>query len=232
MDAAIRTSLMGRTGLSLLLRETQGPMTSVLSLMDLTISAPDHTTVSRRAVALPLIQPASMPHGPLHVLIDSTGLQIHGAGQWLEVRHGAKSRQKARKLRLAVDVATGIIVAQTLTNQDADDPFQVAPLLDPLKTANHKSTLKVQTRRTAMAKLDKEDRDKLTDRQYAFPKQRKEPLEDASHVRNAVARFDQVHGVTDAERDEAWKRIETAAKKFGVDLNERSWRELKKPAAE
>ena len=48
MDAAIQTSLMGRTGLSLLLRETQGLMTSVLSLMDLTISAPDHTTVSYR----------------------------------------------------------------------------------------------------------------------------------------------------------------------------------------
>jgi len=61
MDAAIQTSLMVRTASSLLLRETEGLMTSVLSLMDLTISAPDHTTVSRRAVTLPLIQPASMP---------------------------------------------------------------------------------------------------------------------------------------------------------------------------
>ena len=83
-----------------------------------------------------------------------------------------------------------------------------------------------------MTQLHKEDRDKLTNRDYAFPKQRKEPLEDASHVRNAVARFDQVQGVSDAERDEAWKRIETAAKKFRVDLNERNWRELGKPPAE
>jgi hypothetical protein len=47
-------------------------------------------------------------------------------------------------------------------------------------------------------------------------------------VRNAVARFDQVKGVSDAERDEAWKRIEAAARKFGVELEERSWRELGK----
>jgi len=49
---------------------------SVLTLMGLTLSAPDHSTVSRRAVALPVIQPAQVPHGPLHVLIDSTGLQV------------------------------------------------------------------------------------------------------------------------------------------------------------
>ena len=80
-----------------------------------------------------------------------------------------------------------------------------------------------------MSKLDESDRDHLGSRQFAFPKQRKEPLEDASHVRNAVARFDQVEGVTDDERDDAWKRIQAAAKKFGVKLEERSWRELGKP---
>jgi hypothetical protein len=80
-----------------------------------------------------------------------------------------------------------------------------------------------------MAELDQSDRDELSSRQYAFPKQRKEPLEDASHVRNAVARFDQVKDVSDDERDEAWKRIKAAAKKFDVKLEERSWRELGKP---
>lgn len=79
-----------------------------------------------------------------------------------------------------------------------------------------------------MARLDQSDRDHLSSKQYAFPKQRKEPLEDASHVRNAVARFDQVEGVSDADRDEAWKRIKAAAKKFDVKLEERSWRELGK----
>jgi uncharacterized protein DUF6582 len=61
---------------------------------------------------------------------------------------------------------------------------------------------------------------------FAFPKERKEPLNDARHVRNAIARFDQVEGVSDSERDAAWRRIRAAAKKFGVDVNEKSWREL------
>jgi hypothetical protein len=77
-----------------------------------------------------------------------------------------------------------------------------------------------------MAKLDKETRDALPTREFAFPKQRKEPLEDARHVRNAIARFDQVKGVSDEERDEAWKRIQAAAKKFDVDVSETSWHQL------
>ena len=65
-DAAVQTSLMLRTAFKLALRQTEGLMTSVLTLMGLTLSAPDHTTVSRRAVALPVIQPAQVPPGPLH----------------------------------------------------------------------------------------------------------------------------------------------------------------------
>ena len=69
----------------------------------------------------------------MHVLIDSTGLQVYGAGQWLEAKHGAKSRRKWRKLHLAVDAANGMIVAQTLTDHDIDDPSQVGPLLDQIE---------------------------------------------------------------------------------------------------
>jgi hypothetical protein len=79
-----------------------------------------------------------------------------------------------------------------------------------------------------MSKLSTEERDDLDRGDFAFPKQRKEPLENASHVRNAVARFNQVKDVTDDERDSAWKRIQTAAKKHGVELNEKSWREIGK----
>ena len=82
-----------------------------------------------------------------------------------------------------------------------------------------------------MAEPGSKDRAKLSDRQYAFPEQRKEPLEDATHVRNAIARFDQVKDVTDAERDAAWKRIVAAAEKFDVDVGEKSWRELGRPTA-
>jgi hypothetical protein len=79
-----------------------------------------------------------------------------------------------------------------------------------------------------MAELNEKQRDSLDEDKFAFPKQRKEPLSDASHVRNAIARFDQVEGVSDSDRDEAWSRIKRAAKKHGVDVNEKSWRELGK----
>lgn len=77
-----------------------------------------------------------------------------------------------------------------------------------------------------MSKLDQEDRDDISGQQFAFPKQRKEPLEDAAHVRTAIARFNQVKDVTDKERDEAWTRIRAAAKKFKVEINETDWREI------
>ncbi len=77
-----------------------------------------------------------------------------------------------------------------------------------------------------MSKLNTEKRSEISDGTFAFTKQRKEPLEDASHVKNAIARFDQVQGVTDSERDEAWHRIKAAAKRFGVEVKEESWREL------
>jgi hypothetical protein len=74
--------------------------------------------------------------------------------------------------------------------------------------------------------LSTAEKNRLPATKFAFPKERKEPLVDARHVRNAVARFDQVAGVSDAERDQAWRRIRAAARKFGVKINERGWRQL------
>jgi hypothetical protein len=67
---------------------------------------------------------------------------------------------------------------------------------------------------------------RLSDGEFAFPKERKEPLTDARHVRNAVARFGQVEGVSDRERDDAWRRIQRAAKRFDVELEAGDWRQL------
>src|SRR6202030_2610002 len=72
------------------------------------------------------------------------------------------------------------------------------------------------------------EKDKLADREFAFPDERTEPLTDARHVRNAIARFNQVEGVSDAERDKAWKRILAAAKRYDVEVSESDWRELAK----
>jgi hypothetical protein len=74
--------------------------------------------------------------------------------------------------------------------------------------------------------LSTAEKDELANSEFAFPKERKEPLTDARHVRNAIARFDQVEGVTDAERDEAWKRIMAAAKRYDVEVSESDWRDL------
>ncbi len=79
-------------------------------------------------------------------------------------------------------------------------------------------------------KLDSKDRNSLPDTVFAFPKERKEPLTDASHVRNAIARFDQTAGVSDKEREQAFANIEAAAKHYGVELTETRWQDLgKKP---
>ena len=61
---------------------------------------------------------------------------------------------------------------------------------------------------------------------FAFPSKQKEPIGDAAHVRNAVARFNQVKGVSDSERDAAWRRIRAAARRFGVEIETRGWRSL------
>lgn len=74
--------------------------------------------------------------------------------------------------------------------------------------------------------LSERKRDRMPADKFAFPKKRKEPLNDASHVRNAVARFDQVGGVSDSERDAAWKRIRAAARKYDVHIEARGWRQL------
>jgi uncharacterized protein DUF6582 len=82
---------------------------------------------------------------------------------------------------------------------------------------------------TEHGELSSAERKELPDSAFAFPGRRAEPLVDASHVRNALARFDQVQGVTDADRDLAFANILAAAEHYDVDVAERSWHELGKP---
>src|SRR5437016_10494284 len=100
---------------------------------------------------------------------------------------------------------------------------------------NIKRARSVQSARARGARIPKKSPGLSTKQQnrmrtttFAFPKERKEPLNDARHVRNAVARFDQVEGVSDKERDAAWRRIRTAARKFGVEIEAKGWRSLMK----
>jgi hypothetical protein len=79
--------------------------------------------------------------------------------------------------------------------------------------------------------LSARQKDRMASGTFAFPKERKEPLNDAQHVRNAIARFDQVEGVSESERDAAWRRIRAAARKFGVEVKAKGWRSLMKGGA-
>lgn len=83
---------------------------------------------------------------------------------------------------------------------------------------------------TEHGKLSTKDKKELPDSAFAFPEQRKEPMTDASHVRNALARFDQVKGVSDSDRDQAFANIKEAARHYDVEVEEKDWRDLgKKP---
>ncbi len=84
----------------------------------------------------------------------------------------------------------------------------------------------VEFRDVLMPKLSTHERKAMPARQFAFPSHRKEPLGSASHVRNAIARFSHVQGVSDDERDDAWRRIVAAVALHGVELREEDWREL------
>lgn len=133
-DLAIETSLMLRLVFRQPLRQTEGLMASILELLGLDLKAPDHSTLSRRAMSLKAIsKQCVLPAGSAHILIDSTGLKVFGVGEWLQEKHGQKLRRSWRKLHLAVDANTGLIVASILTEQDVDDPSQVGPLLDQIE---------------------------------------------------------------------------------------------------
>lgn len=130
-DLAIETGLMLRLAFHLPLRQTEGLMASVFALMGVSLATPDHSTLSRRAMTMTSISKGCrLPDEPVHLLIDSTGLKVYGAGEWLQEKHGVRARRTWRKLHLAVDANTGMIMASTLTENDAGDPSQMAPLLD------------------------------------------------------------------------------------------------------
>jgi len=128
---AILTALTLRTVFRLALRQTEGLIGSVLRLLGLDLAVPDHSTLSRRAETLEVLRPRSSPGAePMHLLVDSTGLKLLGAGEWLHEKHGTKVRRSWRKLHLGLDAGTGQIIASVLTTKDVDDASQVGPLLD------------------------------------------------------------------------------------------------------
>ena len=128
---AILTALTLRAAFRLALRQTEGLIGSVIGLLGLALAVPDHTTLCRRAETLAVPRPQPRKDGePLHLLVDSTGLKLCGAGEWLVEKHGAKTRRSWRKLHIGLDADTGQIVAAALSTKDVDDGAEVGPLLD------------------------------------------------------------------------------------------------------
>jgi Transposase DDE domain len=132
---AITTGLTLRAVFRLGLRQTEGLIGSILQLLGLELAVPDPTTLSRRAATLVLPPRPRSGGGPLHLLVDSTGLKLSGPGEWLVDKHGTKRRRAWRKLHLGVDAGSGEILAAELTSHDADDGAQVGPLLDQVEGA-------------------------------------------------------------------------------------------------
>jgi hypothetical protein len=116
----------------LALRQAEGFATGVLRLLGLALRVPDHTTLSRRSRSFAGQQPKVVPNGPMHLMIDSTGLKLFGQGEWDEEKHG-QARRSWRKLHLAVDADTGEIVACVLTDNATDDAGQVSALLEAIE---------------------------------------------------------------------------------------------------
>jgi hypothetical protein len=116
----------------LALRQTEGLIGSILQLLGLDLAVPDHSTLSRRAETLEV--PRSAPStGPVHLLVDSTGLRLCGPGEWLAEKHGTRRRRSWRKLHIGVDADTRQILATELTTSDVDDGSQVGPLLEQVE---------------------------------------------------------------------------------------------------
>jgi hypothetical protein len=127
---AILTALTLRAVFRLALRRTEGLIGSVIRLLGLDLPVPDHTTLSRRAETLVVPRPRSSTRAePVHLLVDSTGLKLCGAGEWLIEKHGTRTRRGWRKLHIGMDAETGEIVAAELTASDVDDACQIGPML-------------------------------------------------------------------------------------------------------
>jgi IS5 family transposase len=127
-DHTIETALMLRLVFKLPLRQAEGFLRSLLSLMGVDLEAPDHTTLSRRSQHLDVDFHLVPANEPIHLIVDSTGLSIIGEGEWAAAKHGGKGKRGWRKLHLGVD-GSGVIVAQVLTDGNADDAATVPDLL-------------------------------------------------------------------------------------------------------
>ena len=133
-DCAIETALTLRRVVRWPLRHAAGCLRSVLSVMGVDLDAPDHPTLSRRSQSLAVACRRLPSSGPLHLLVDSTGLSMVGEGAWAAVNHGGRGPRGGKKRPLAVDRA-GVIVAHALTEPTGDDATLGIDLMETVDDA-------------------------------------------------------------------------------------------------
>jgi len=119
---AITTALTMRAVFHLALRQTEGLIGSVIALLGLDLSVPDYSTMSHRSKTLSIPPLRRCGPGPLHLLVDSTGLKLGGAGEWLVEKHGSSRRRSWPKLHIGIDAESGEIVAIELTGKGSMTP--------------------------------------------------------------------------------------------------------------
>ena len=134
---AIETGHLLRLAFGRPWRQTEGLLRSIATLLGLSLPIPDHTTFSRRSISLPFPTARLKKTEPIHVLIDSTGLKVYGAGEWQREKHGGRGRRTWRKLHLAVNPDGGEVLASELTTKDIGDLSMVQPLLDQISGEIH-----------------------------------------------------------------------------------------------
>ena len=135
-DLAIETALTLRAVFRWALRQSEGLIGSIMRMLNIDLPVADHTTLSRRACGLKIQKPVRTgTTGALHLIVDSTGLKLRGAGEWLFEKHGTTKRRAWRKLYIGIDADSGEIVASDLTNKDVDDASHGEPLLEQLSVA-------------------------------------------------------------------------------------------------
>jgi len=127
-DAAIQTCLTMKILFGMALRQTTGFVESLLQLVGLDWDVPDFSTLCRRQKTLPVRVPYRGSQGPLHLLIDSTGIKAEGEGEWNARKHGGPKRRLWRKIHIGIDEQTLEIRAVEVTTSHIGD----APMLPDL----------------------------------------------------------------------------------------------------
>lgn len=166
-------------------RQTEGFSRSIFRLMGITLLVPSYTQLSRRSATLEVDIRVKNPTGPLHLVMDSTGLKVYGEGEWKVRKHGVSKRRTWRKLHLALDEKTGMIHAGTLTENDKDDASQVDTVLDQIE-----------------AEIDKFSGDGAYDKAKVWDRLKKEGIEGIiPPQRNAVFWVDEQGLIKDHDRN-------------------------------